>query len=80
MSFTATTGAKGSPDPVDQQLSEVEARLVAQYSGQAGLSEQTVRQHFAEIQESFAGARIRSFPADPGGAWGARPACQLTAT
>lgn len=61
MSFTAATGVKGVPDPVDQQLSEVEARLVARYSRQAGLSEQTVREHFAEVRKGFAGARIRSF-------------------
>ena len=58
MSFT---GTKVSPDPVDQQLREVEDRLVAQYSGRDALSEQTVRQHFAEVRARFAQARIRSF-------------------
>lgn len=65
MSFTAATGVKGLPDPVDQQLREVEDRLVARYSGQAGLSEQVVRQHFAEVRGGLRGGSDSQLPADP---------------
>ncbi|WP_037080712.1 three-helix bundle dimerization domain-containing protein [Pseudonocardia spinosispora] len=46
---------------VDQQLSEVEERLVARYSHRADLGEDTVRAAVAELRERYSVARVRSF-------------------
>lgn len=46
---------------VDQQLREVEDRLVARYAHRRDLSEDAVRGTVGELRERYSVARVRSF-------------------
>ncbi|WP_156935010.1 three-helix bundle dimerization domain-containing protein [Pseudonocardia spinosispora] len=46
---------------VDQQLREVEDRLVARYANHADLTEEVVRGAVAELRDRYSIARVRSF-------------------